>query len=101
MELSQDYLQWGVLLLAALNLLVVLTESQSVSQLRGTLTLSWVSIPTMSEDRNPPREDRVLAMPNIVPATASVFSEYFLCYARDISLISTSVSCLRLSYVDQ
>jgi hypothetical protein len=54
----------------------------SVSQLRGTLTLSWVSIPTMSDDRNPPREDRVLAMPNIVPATASVFSEHFLCYAQ-------------------
>jgi hypothetical protein len=39
------------------------------------LTLSCVSIPTMREDRNPPREDSVLAMPNMVPATARALSE--------------------------
>jgi hypothetical protein len=71
-DLSQDYgyLQWWVLVFSVLCYQRV---SESVSQLRGTLTLSWVRIPTMSDDRNPPREDRVLAMPNIVPVTANVF----------------------------
>lgn len=31
------------------------------------LTLLFVSFPTMNEDKNPPNEDRVFAIPNIVP----------------------------------
>jgi hypothetical protein len=51
------------------------------------LTLSCVSIPTMREDRNPPREDSVLAMPNMVPATVKALSE--LCLASsDVTVCS-------------
>lgn len=33
------------------------------------LTLSLVSFPTINDDKNPPNEDSVLAIPNIVPET--------------------------------
>ena len=68
-ELAQYHIHWQAFLLVMPNMWVLLTVSYDEK-----LTLSCVRIPTMRDDKNPPRDDRVFAIPNIVPAKAKTQS---------------------------